>query len=148
MYRYDVGLLREDDAEERRVLLSPASIRAIIDAGFTVAVQIDAGIGVGYADADYAAAGAVIARRSEILTWGRILLKWRAPSLRDASCLQPDQVIAANFHAENNRRLTMSLLRRRVTAYAFEFFEDDTGEFVLGRATGDIAGRLGALYAA
>jgi alanine dehydrogenase len=53
-----IGLPREIKDGEYRVALTPEAARALVRAGHAVTVQPGAGAGAGFADADYAAAGA------------------------------------------------------------------------------------------
>lgn len=55
-----VGLPREIKDGEFRVALTPAGVRALADAGHVPVVERGAGQGAGFADPDYAAAGAQI----------------------------------------------------------------------------------------
>ena len=53
-----IGLPKEIKDGEFRVALTPESVGALVRAGHAVTVQPGAGAGAGFADADYAAAGA------------------------------------------------------------------------------------------
>lgn len=53
-------VLKETAAGERRVALTPPNVAQLIKIGHTVAVESAAGTGSGYADGEYAAAGATI----------------------------------------------------------------------------------------
>jgi len=62
-----VGVPRESFPGERRVALVPAAIPNLTKAGLEVVVEVGAGAGAGYPDADYAAKGAKIAAdRAEV----------------------------------------------------------------------------------
>jgi hypothetical protein len=56
--------------------------------------------------------------------------------------------IAALFHAEGTPDVVAELLARDITAYSFEYFQDDDGVFPLMAATGEIAGEMAVIYAA
>ena len=55
-----VGVPREIKNAERRVGLTPASVRELVAHGHEVVVERHAGVGIGASDADYAAAGATL----------------------------------------------------------------------------------------
>ena len=55
-----IGVLKEIKANEFRVAAVPETVAEIVAHGHQVLVQKDAGLGSGYSDAEYAAAGAVI----------------------------------------------------------------------------------------
>ena len=55
-----VGVIKEMKDKEHRVALTPAGTTALQQAGHTVLVQTGAGLGAGFPDAPYLAAGATI----------------------------------------------------------------------------------------
>ncbi|MDQ4060864.1 MAG: Re/Si-specific NAD(P)(+) transhydrogenase subunit alpha [Pseudomonadota bacterium] len=56
-----LAVLRERDSGETRVAASPETVKRLAALGFTVAVEAGAGLGSGFLDQDYVAAGAEIA---------------------------------------------------------------------------------------
>ena len=59
-----IGLPREIKDGERRIALTPEAVAALVGAGNTVRVESGAGIGSGFADADYSASGAAVVEGS------------------------------------------------------------------------------------
>ena len=55
-----VGVIKEIKDKEQRVALTPAGAKALHKAGHRVLVQAGAGLGAGFSDAQYCAAGARI----------------------------------------------------------------------------------------
>lgn len=53
-----VGVPKEIKNNENRVAMTPASVFSYVNAGHTVYVEKDAGIGSNYQDADFVQAGA------------------------------------------------------------------------------------------
>lgn len=62
-----IGAARETAAGERRAALVPAAVASLVGDGFEVVVESGLGGHCGYADADYAAAGARIAADADQL---------------------------------------------------------------------------------
>ena len=54
------GVLKDIKEGENRVICTPVEIASIVSAGHTVYVQKGAGVGAGFPDEKYAAAGATI----------------------------------------------------------------------------------------
>ena len=55
-----IGVLKEIKDNEYRVAAVPETVAEIVAHGHAVLVEKDAGLGSGYSDADYAAAGAEV----------------------------------------------------------------------------------------
>src|SRR5690349_17225270 len=62
-----VGVLRESSPGERRVALVPDSVRRLTTAGFDVLMEAGAGAAAWFDDSAYAAAGARVLPRQEVL---------------------------------------------------------------------------------
>jgi alanine dehydrogenase len=142
-----VSLLREHRPGERRVLLLPrdaAALSGICD----LQVETGAGLGLGIPDDAYIRAGAQIAADAEAWESADLLLKLKAPTVTDVQRIRPGAAIAALFHAEGTPEVVAELLDRNITAYSFEYFQDDDGSFPLMAATGEIAGQMAVIYAA
>lgn len=55
-----IAIVRERDPGERRVAVTPETVRQYVAAGLTVTIERGAGIAAGYPDDDYSAAGATL----------------------------------------------------------------------------------------
>jgi NAD(P) transhydrogenase subunit alpha len=75
-----IGLLRDRLPGERRVALTPPDIRRLANKA-TFLVERGAGIEAGFADAEYAAAGARVAKIEELIAQTRVVVKIRPPPL-------------------------------------------------------------------
>jgi NAD(P) transhydrogenase subunit alpha len=74
-----VGVYTENTPGERRVALVPTTVQRIRDLGLDVLVEECAGAAAGFPDSSYAAAGARILSRPELLDTADILTGVRAP---------------------------------------------------------------------
>jgi alanine dehydrogenase len=141
-----ISLLRESRAGERRVLLLPGEA-AKLSGICRLQVETGAGAGLGIPDSDYQHAGALITDLRG--AWhADLLLKLKAPTLSEVTRISGPASVAALFHAEGNPDLVTELLNRGITAYSFEYFQDEDGRFPLMAATGEIAGQMAVIYAA
>ena len=111
-------------------------------------VETGAGLGRDIADDAYAHAGARITRSAEVWESADLLLKLKAPTVAEVQRIRSGAAIAALFHAEGTPDVVAELLARNITAYSFEYFQDDDGSFPLMAATGEIAGQMAVIYAA
>ncbi len=78
-----IAVLAETDRSEPRVAATPETVKKLLGLGAEVAVQAGAGAASGFADADYAAAGASIAANAKDTVAGAdVVLRVRRPSPR------------------------------------------------------------------
>lgn len=145
--RMKVSVIRERREGEHRVILTPREVARFCDAGFALFVEQGAGLGVGYDDADYIEAGAEVVSREE--AWdSSLVLKYKPPLPEEWRFLRPDMHLGAIFHAEGDPKLVEVLLQSGVTAYSYEFFQTEAGDFPLAAPGGEIAGRMAVMYGA
>jgi alanine dehydrogenase len=110
-------------------------------------VQAGAGIGSGFADADYLEAGASICKVEE--AWDtNLVIKVKEPLETEYGFLK-NQMLFTFFHlAGVARALTESLLERNTAAIAYETLEDGAGRLPLLAPMSAVAGNMAALMGA
>ena len=143
-----VAIVRETRTGERRVILKPAHVRLLRDAGFRVYVERGAGSGLEIGDREYERAGGDVVPTDTAWTVSPLVLKYKAPLPDEFRYFRPELHLGAFLHAEGDPRLTLELCRARVTAYAYELFRTRDGIFPLSVASSEIAGKLAVLYGA
>lgn len=132
---------KETKDQEFRVGLSPSSVRALSDRHHTVVVEEGAGIGSGFSDADYQAAGATIAPCDS--AWAQdLIVKVKEPLSAEYGFLRQDQLLFTYLHLAADVILTEQLLRSGVCAIAYETVETPDRRLPLLMPMSVIAGRL------
>src|SRR3546814_5277420 len=82
-----IAVLKEQAADEQRVSATPETVKKFIGLGATLAVEQGAGESASIADADYAAAGATVGSRADVLKDADIILGVQGPSVDSLSGL-------------------------------------------------------------
>lgn len=142
-----VSLVKETRLGEKRVLLLPEHLKLL--SGFCdLYVEKDAGEAMGISDNDYISIGATIVEKECAWNLADLVLKLKRPSLDEIKMMHNGSSIAAVFHAEVVPDLIDLLVKKKITSYSFEYFQDADGNFPLMSATGDISGKQAIIYAA
>jgi NAD(P) transhydrogenase subunit alpha len=116
-----IGVPMERHAGERRVATTPDVAAQLIEMGFSVAIESDAGKKANYSDAAFAAAGCdVVASREAIWKDSDIILKVRAPDVNEAPLLQKGQTLISFFWPAQNPALLQQLTESGVTVMAMD----------------------------
>jgi alanine dehydrogenase len=140
-----VGVVKETKVAERRVALTPAGAWHLTAAGHEVLVERGAGVGSGFSDLTYEAAGArLVDAAAEAWTHSDLLLKVKEPIEAEYGLLRRELTLFTYLHLASNRPLTDALLRSGVTAIAYETVEDARSTLPLLAPMSMIAGRLAA----
>ena len=139
-----VGVAREIKVHEYRVAMTPQGVRLLHGDGHRVLVEHGAGEGSGISDDDYCQSGADLVERQELFAEAELLVKVKEPLPAEYDLLRPSQILFTYLHLAPNRQLTVLLLGRRVTAFAYETLEKN-GMKPLLTPMSEIAGRMAPL---
>lgn len=137
-----IGIPREVKPQEGRVALLPAACAALVADGHTLTVEQGAGVLSGYPDADYAAAGAVIADAAATYDQSALIIKVKEPVAADLARLRAQHTLFCFLHLAAAPDLARELQSIGLTAIAFETLATSSGELPLLAPMSDIAGRL------
>jgi len=138
-----VGVPREIKPDERRVAMTPAGAAAMRHHGHTVIVERGAGMGSGFSDENYRAAGArVTADASAVWKRAEMVLKVKEPQPSEYGLLRPGLIVFTYLHLAPNRRLSRELIRRRVSGLGYETVQLEDGSLPLLAPMSEVAGRL------
>jgi len=138
-----IGCPKEIKAQEFRVGMSPAAAQEAVGAGHGVIIETGAGIGAGFSDDDYRAAGAeIVDTAEEIFARAEMVVKVKEPQASERRQLREGQVLFTYLHLAPDADQTRDLLESGVTAIAYETVTDRHGGLPLLAPMSEVAGRL------
>ncbi len=144
----EIGVPKEVKDQEFRVGLTPSSVRVLRDRGHHVFVETQAGLGAGFADADYEAAGAIIVPEAHQAWHRELVVKVKEPLKAEYYWLQAGQLLFTYLHLAASRSLTETLIQSGVTGIAYETVALPDGRLPLLAPMSIIAGRLAVQFGA
>ncbi len=147
-----IGVPKEIKEQEHRVSLLPSTATTLTRRGHTVLVQKGAGVGCGFPDEDYLAAGAkIIETAEEVFAQAEMIVKVKEPLQAEYGLLRKGQILFTYLHLAASRPLTDALLTSGVTGVAYETIQVGN-KLPLLEPMSEIAGRrsvvMGAYYLA
>lgn len=138
-----VGVPREIKTAENRVALVPAGAESFTGDGHSVLVERGAGLGSGFADEAYTAAGAKIAASAdEIWAKADMVLKVKEPIEAEWPKMRPGQLLFTYFHFAAAEALTKAVIKSNAIAVAYETVQLASGELPLLTPMSEVAGRM------
>ena len=105
-----VGVPKEIKSAESRVALTPAGAQALSSAGHSVLIETGAGLGSGFPDSDYEAAGGTIMDVETVWQQAEMILKVKEPQPVEVARSRPGQTLFTYFHFAADRALTEGML--------------------------------------
>jgi alanine dehydrogenase len=135
---------------ERRVALTPAGVKALVDNGHEVFVESMAGEYSGFSDAEYEKMGAkIVFSKEEVYKRAQMIVKVSRPSEAEYSYLCDGHLLFGFLHlAVAPKSFVEILLERKITAIGYEIIELPDGRLPILQAMSEIAGQMAIVIAA
>ena len=144
-----IGLPKEIKNNENRVALTPTGVKELVDRGHTVYVQMSAGVGSGFADEEYAQAGAtMLPTIEEVYAKAEMIVKVKEPIEPEYALVKPGQLLFTYFHFASDEALTQAMLKSGSICLAYETVQLPDRTLPLLIPMSEIAGKMAAQVAA
>jgi len=151
-----IGVPRETSPGERRVALVPESCKKLIQTGYTIAIEAEAGVKAGLPDALYQELGVSVERDpAALLGSADLVLKVNAPVTRDGqgdetAWMRSGAVYVGSLMPLRNLGAVRALAARGITAFSTDAIPRTTRAQSMDTLSSmaNIAGYRGALLAA
>jgi alanine dehydrogenase len=138
-----IGVPKEIKTNENRVGLVPAGVQVLVGEGHAVMVEAGAGLGSGFSDQMYTAAGATIGASADA-TWAKadMIIKVKEPIAVEWPRMRKGLVMYTYFHFAADRPLTDAVMKSGAIAVAYETVQLPDGQLPLLTPMSEVAGRL------
>ncbi len=138
-----VGCPKEIKNNENRVGLTPAGAKALTGAGHTVLVELGAGLGSGFTDAEYANAGAKpVEGAKAVFDGAEMIIKVKEPQKVEIEAMKEGTLLFTYLHLAPDPEQTKALLSKKITGVAYETITDAQGKLPLLTPMSEVAGRM------
>lgn len=138
-----VGILKEIKVKENRVCMTPAGVTTMKANGHDVLVEKNAGVGSGFSDEAYVAAGAVIVDTpAEICAKAEMVMHVKEPQPSEYGMLRKDQILFTYLHLAADLPQTKGLMESGATCIAYETIQKDDRSLPLLTPMSEVAGRM------
>src|SRR5882757_5918749 len=146
-----IGVPREVKDHESRVGVTPAGVKALIEAGHKVLVEHDAGALSAMPDDEYQADGAeIVGSAYDVWRLSDMVVKVKEPVEKEYKHFREGLVLFTYLHLAPLTELTDALLASKVTGIAYETVRDRFSALPLLTPMSEVAGRMsvqvGAAY--
>jgi alanine dehydrogenase len=144
-----IGIPKEAYYQEKRICLTPDAVNAIVSNGHRVLIEKGAGNEAGFSDKDYSEAGAQLTEDTKKVFGCPIVLKVEPPTLEELELIKPKTVLISALQLKTRQKSYFDVLvKKKITALAFEFIKDEDHSYPAVKALSEIAGTASVLIAA
>jgi alanine dehydrogenase len=138
-----IGVPKEIKVNENRVALTPSGAEMLVANGHTVYVETNAGVGSGFKDAEYIAAGAkMLPAAKDVYDTADMIMKVKEPIKQEYALIRKGQVLFTYFHFAASRELTDAILKSGSIAIAYETVQRADNSLPLLIPMSEVAGRM------
>lgn len=146
--KISIGIPSDNNDDEKRVAVTPESVNLLVDNGNEVIVQQGAGLGANYTDNDYSEHGAIITDSPARVYGADVVIKVAPFTEHDTEYLKGNQIVMSFLNVlMMNEETLAKLIRKKVTAIAFEKIKDNNGVLPVMESMSEICGVASILIA-
>jgi alanine dehydrogenase len=138
-----VGILKEIKTEENRVAMTPIGVEIMEGNGHTLLVEKGAGVGSGFDDKAYAAAGAEIVKTpKEVYARSEMVMHVKEPQPSEYALIRKGQIVFTYLHLAADEGLTRAMRKTKSIDIAYETIQRADGSLPLLIPMSEVAGRM------
>mgnify|MGYP000886307423 CR=1 FL=1 len=146
--RITIGIPSDIKDDEKRVVLTPEAVNILVESDNEVIVQKGAGAGCNYSDKDYSENGAVITESPARVYGSDVVIKVAPFTPKEVEYLKGNQVVMSYLNVLKLSEETLAgLIRKKVTAIAFEKIRDNNGVMPVIESMSEISGVTSVMLA-
>ena len=144
-----IGIPKENQAEERRVPLTPETVSLLVSAGYRILFESGAGLSINYSDSYYAESGAEIVETAPEVFQADLILKILPPTLAEVQMMRPRTTVFSFLYLHKLSKPLLELMsEKKINALAYELIYDETGVSPFVTAISEIEGASSITLAA
>lgn len=144
-----IGIPKETSFQENRIALTPLSVGLLIHNGHEVVIEAGAGIAANFNDNHYSEQGAKIVYDKKEVYKADLVIKIAPPTDDEVNMMKMGQVLFSALQMSTMKaEFLQSLMKKKITAFSFEYLRDEGNILSVVRAMSEIVGATSVLIAA
>lgn len=138
-----IGVPKEVKNRENRIAMVPGGVKVLVGAGHRVLIEKNAGAGCGIPDEKFKAAGAtIIDTADKVWAEADMIVKVKEPIKEEYHRMRAGQILYTYLHLASVPELAHELVKRKVSAVAYETVELEDRSLPLLTPMSEVAGRM------
>ena len=143
-----IGIPKETSFQERRICLTPDAVNSLTLHGHRVLIESGAGESSSYSDKDYSDNGAEITQDTKKVFGCPTILKVEPPTMEEIEMMAQNAILISAIQLKTRKTSYFeALIKKKITALAFEHIKDEDGSYPAVKSLSEIAGTGSILIA-
>lgn len=115
-----IGVLKETQKGEKRVAITPKIVKQLIEKGFDVVVEKNAGKSASFKDSDYIKAGANIKSHGVVFNDADVLVSVNPFDIDDLSLIRQGQILICQLFHKSHPELVKAVSKKGATIFSLD----------------------------
>ncbi|WP_457617630.1 Re/Si-specific NAD(P)(+) transhydrogenase subunit alpha [Lutibacter sp.] len=115
-----IGVLKETKVGEKRVAISPNIAKKLIDKGFEVLIEEDAGLASSFKNSDYEAIGASVEKKGVVFKNATVLIKINPFDDEDLKLVDKGHILMSQLYHKSNTELIEAIAATGATTFSMD----------------------------
>ena len=115
-----IGILKESKKGEKRVSISPKIAKQLIDKGFEIIVEREAGLNCSFKDSYYQKIGAVVESRGVVYKEARVLIKINPFNEEDLKLVDKNHILMSQLFHKSQPEIIEKIASINATAFSMD----------------------------
>lgn len=144
--KFSIGIPRETNNQEKRVILTPDAVEVLVNNGHQVTVETGAGEAAHFSDKEFSEAGAQISYSTKEVFEKPVVLKVGPLTDDELDWIKPMTFLVSGVTPNIlNKDYFLKLSKKKVTCVGFEYIKDEQDQLPVVRLLSEIAGTTSIL---
>ncbi|SNR32129.1 NAD(P) transhydrogenase subunit alpha [Lutibacter agarilyticus] len=115
-----IGVLKETKKGEKRVSISPNIAKQLVEKGFELIVEENAGTSSSFKDSEYSKIGASVEKRGVVFKESDVLIKINPFDEEDLKLVDKGQILMSQLYHKSNTELIEAIAAKGATAFSMD----------------------------
>jgi len=116
----NLGSVLENLEVEKRISITPETLKKLIGLGFNVLLEKNYGKHLGISDDSYKALGAKFFDASEVFNQSNIIFRTNCPSEGEVNLIKKNSFLIGNFNPSSNKSIINKLLAKQIKVFSLD----------------------------
>lgn len=115
-----IGVIKENQKSEKRIAISPNISKLLIEKGFEILIEEDAGLASLYKNSDYESVGAKVTNRVTLFKESTVLIKINPFDEDDLTMVNNTHILMSQLYHKSNAELLKAIASTGATAFSMD----------------------------
>lgn len=136
-----IGIPANSNNDEQCLPFTPQAVEILVDSGHEILIETNAGNKARYTDLEYSEAGAIISKNKADIYQCDYIFKVAPYNSNEIDLMRGHQIIFSMLQIDaQNKECINKLMHKKITAIAFEYQKDETGNLPVVQSISEISG--------